>query len=67
MLQRYRKKVLVLLLWLLFLFAFTFIVSLLNPSFNFMDVGLSNEVENKIISLFSFFSILLILWDLHNL
>ena len=67
MLQHYRKKVFVLLFLLLLLFAFTFLVSLLNPSFNFIDVGLSNNLENKIIAMFSFLSILLILWDLRNL
>ena len=67
MLQHYRKKVFVLLFLLLLLFAFTFLVSLLNPSFNFIDVGLSNNLENEIIAVFSFLSILLILWDLRNL
>lgn len=67
MLQHYRKKVFVLLFLLLLLFAFTFLVSLLNPSFSFIDVGLPNNLENKIIAVFSFLSILLILWDLRNL
>lgn len=67
MLQHYRKKVFALLCVLLFLFAFTFIASLKSPFFNFIDVGLPNDLENNIIAVFSFFSILLILWDLRNL
>lgn len=67
MLQHYRKKVFVLLFLLLLLFAFIFLVSLLNPSFSFIDVGLPNNLENEIIAVFSFLSILLILWDLRNL
>ena len=67
MLQRYRKKVFVLLCALLFMFAFIFIVSLKNSSFNFIDVGLPNGVENNIVAVFSFFSILLILWDLRKI
>lgn len=67
MLRYYRQKVFVLLFFLLLLFAFTFLVSLINPSFNFIDVGLENTLENKVVSIFSFFSILLILWDIRNL
>ncbi|MDP3698809.1 MAG: hypothetical protein Q8R47_04425 [Nanoarchaeota archaeon] len=55
----------VLLCALLFLFAFIF--SLLNPSFNFIEVGLPNELENRIVAVFSFCSILLTLWDLQKL
>ncbi|MEK6939775.1 MAG: hypothetical protein AABX31_03535 [Nanoarchaeota archaeon] len=67
MLQHYRKKVFVLLGALLLLFAFLFIVSLLDPSFNFIEVGLPNHLQNRVIAVFSFCSILLILKDLHNL
>jgi len=64
MIRHYRKKVFALLFLLLLLFAVTSLVSVLNPSFNFIDVGLPNNLENKIIAVFSFLSILLVLWDL---
>jgi len=64
---RYRKKVFVLLCALLFLFGFIFIFSLLNPSFNFINVGLPSHLQNQITAVFSFCSILLILWDLQKL
>ena len=67
MLRYYKQKVFVLLILLLLLFALTFLVSLLNPSFNFIDVGLPNNIENEIIAAFSFLSIILILRDLRNL
>lgn len=67
MLRHYRQKVFVLLFLLLLLFALTFLVSLLNPSFNFIDVGMPNDLENKIIAVFSFLSIILILWDIKHL
>ena len=67
MIRHYRKKVFVLLFLLLLLLAFTFLVSLLNPSFNFIDLGLPNDLENKIIAVFSFLSMLLVLWDLKQI
>lgn len=67
MLRHYKVKAFILLSLLLLLFAFAFIVSILNPSFNFIEVGLPTHLANKVISLFSFCSLILVLWNLKNL
>ena len=52
MIRYYRKKVFILLLALLFFFTFLFVVALVNPNFNLIDIGLPNGVENIIIVVF---------------
>ena len=63
----YKLKIFLLLVVLSLLFSIIFILALLNPNFNFIELGLPNGLENKIIAFFSFFSLLLVVWDMNRL
>ncbi len=67
MITYYRRKVFILLVLLLFFFAGLCITVVINPQLLLFDIGLSAPIQNKIIALFSFASICLILWDLKKL
>jgi len=65
--DNYKLKIFLLLVILLLIFSAIFILALLNPEFNFMDLGLPNNIENKIIAIFSFFSLLLVVWNMRKI
>lgn len=67
MAQRHQYKVYFLLLLLSMISLFSFIMAVLSPGFNFIDLGLSNAAENVIVAIFSFFSLLLIVYNLFTL
>jgi len=67
MITYYRRKVFILLMLLLFFFAGLCITVLVNPKIMIFNIGLSPIIQNRIIALFSFASLCLILWDLKKL
>jgi|GEM_PF-3952739 len=67
MITYYRRKVFLLLMVLLLFFAGLCITVLVNPHLLLFNIGLSPLIQNRIIALFSFASICLILWDLQKL
>ncbi len=67
MIQKYREKIFILLSIFLFTFATLFVVSMISTTINLIDIGLPNDLENNIISFFSFLAIIFIVWDIKKL
>ncbi|MDP3734660.1 MAG: hypothetical protein Q8R37_05515 [Nanoarchaeota archaeon] len=67
MAQRHQYKVYFLLLLLSLVLLFSFMTAVLSPGFNFIDLGISNAAENLLVAIFSFFTLLLIVYNLFTL
>ena len=65
--RRSRLKIFLLLCFLLILFGVLFVVSVINPHFQLFSIGLDSTMQSKVVAVFSFLCICLVLWDLKQL